>query len=103
MCHMSNVTCHMSGAKCHMSRVTSHVSHVMCPMSRVTCRLSHAIKFFIQIFFFSFFFFVCFFQFFPDKVVELVGGGSAINGAYPVSLYGRDPVSLGWFYIQRSE
>ena len=42
--------------KCHMSYVTCHVSHVMCHMSHLVL----------------------------DKVVELVGGGSVINGAYPV-------------------
>ena len=44
-----------------MSRVTCHVSHVMCHLSHVMC----------QIFFFY-------------KVVKLIGGGSVINGAYPV-------------------
>ena len=42
-------------------------SHVTCHLSRVTCHM---------------------YFFFPekklDKVVELVGGGSVINGAYPV-------------------
>ena len=45
----------------------------MCHVSHVTCQLSHVIFFlFIKKF---------------DKVVELVGGGSVINGAYPVYLY----------------
>ena len=39
-----------------------HVSHVICRMSGVTCQASH----------------------FFDMVVELVGGGSVINGPYPV-------------------
>ena len=52
------VTCHMSHGTCHVSRVTGHVSHVTCN----------------------------FFSFFSEiyKVVKLVGGGSVINGAYPV-------------------
>ena len=46
--------------------VTSHTSHVTCHMSRVTCHMSNI----------------------NDKkkvynLVELVGGGSVINGAYP--------------------
>ena len=51
---------------CHVSRVTCHVSHV-------TCQLSHV---------FFFFFFLFFKK--MDKGVELVGGGSVINGAYPI-------------------
>ena len=47
---------------CHMSGVTRHMSGVMCQVFRVI--------FLILIFFF-------------DKVLELVGGGSVINGAYP--------------------
>ena len=42
--------------------VTFHVSHVTCHMSQVRCHVS---------------------PFFMDKVVELVGRGSVINGAYP--------------------
>ena len=49
-------TCHMSGVICHESGVTCQVSGVMC----------HNV-------FFS-----------RDKVVELVGGESVINGVYPV-------------------
>ena len=45
---------------CHMSCVTCHVSHVTCHMSHVKCHVSHV------------------------NLVELVGGGSVINGAYPV-------------------
>ena len=47
---------------CHVSRVTCHVSRVTCHVSRVR-----------------------FFFFFFDKVVELIGGGSVINGATPSS------------------
>ena len=47
--------------------VTCHISHVTCHLSRVTCHMSH---------FFLFFY----------KVLELIGGGSVINGAYPSSL-----------------
>ena len=58
ICPMSCVMCHVT---CH---VTCHVSHVMCHVSRVTCH---------NLFFF-----------FSDKVLKLIGGGSVINGAYPV-------------------
>ena len=55
-CHMSHVACHVSCVTCHISRVPCHVSHVTCH------------------FFFLFFY----------KVLKLIGGGSVINGAYPV-------------------
>ena len=80
------IMCHMSCVPCHMSCVMSHVSHVMCHLSRVTCHLS-------KYYFFNFHFLFCIFRFFcfvfyhkkiVDKVMELVGGGSVINGAYPV-------------------
>ena len=45
-----------------------HVSHVTCHVSCVTCHMSHV---------------MCNFSFL-DKTVEPVGGGSVINGAYPV-------------------
>ena len=45
---------------CHMPHVTCHVSHVTCHVSHVTC------------------------NFFFDKPVKLIGGGSVINGANPV-------------------
>ena len=78
---------------CHVSRVTCHVSRVTCHVSRVTCHVSHVI--------FFFFFFgksgevyrwrVCYQRGLPRlvllenyKVVDLVGEGSVINGAYPV-------------------
>ena len=47
----------------NLSRVTCHVSPVTCHLSHVTC-------FLLFVFF--------------DKIVELVSGGSVINGAYPV-------------------
>ena len=56
---LTPVACHMSHVTCHMSQVTCHVSSVM-------CHVSH--------FFFLF-----------HKVVELVGGGSAIDEVYPVN------------------
>ena len=49
--------CYMSGVKCQVSGVRCQVSGVRWPVSGVT------------IFFY--------------KLVELVGGGSVINGAYP--------------------
>ena len=57
--NVSHVTCFVSCVTCHMSRVRYHVSHVTCH----------------NIFFIYFFFY---------KVVKLIGGGSVINGAYPV-------------------
>ena len=57
-------TCHMSCVTCPVSRVTCHVSRVMCHMS--------------QFFYFILFFF-CF-----EKVLKIIGGGSVINGAYPI-------------------
>ena len=67
---MSGVRCQVSGVSCQLSGVSCQVSHVMCQVSQVT--------------------------FFPrkndnkekkkmDGVVELVGGGSVINGATPSS------------------
>ena len=44
------------------------MSHVTYHVSRVTCHVSHVI----------------FLSKKKDNVVELVGGGSVINGAYPV-------------------
>ena len=49
-----------------MSCVRCQVSGVKCHVSGVKCHF--------------------FFLFSSDKVLELVGGGSVINGAYPVSL-----------------
>ena len=63
-----------------MSRVTCHMSRVTCHMSRVMCHFL----------FFIFFYLI----FFPDKVVELIGGGSVINGATPSSFpYGLKMMS----------
>ena len=68
----------MSHVMCHVLRVTCHVSHVTCHLSPVTC----------QIFFYFYILLIFFFFFFTlkkfDKVVELIGGGSVINGAYTV-------------------
>ena len=54
---------------CHMLCVKFHASHVTCQVSGVTCHVSSVI------FSFSFLFY---------KLVELFGGGSVINGAFPV-------------------
>ena len=56
---------------CHLSCVTCYVLPVMCPVSPVMCHLSHEeiMKKILKK---------------MDKVVELVCGGSLINGAYPV-------------------
>ena len=45
----------------HMSHVTYHMTHVTCHVLGVKCHI-----------------------FLYDKVVEVVGGGCVINGAYPV-------------------
>ena len=55
----------MSHFTCHVSCVMCHVSCVICQMSRVTCHVSNIKKN-------------------NYKVMELVGGRSVINGAYPV-------------------
>ena len=57
---------------CHVSCVTLHVSRVTCHLSRVTCQMSKK-----KLHFF-------FLRKNMDKVVELVVGGSLINGAYPL-------------------
>ena len=51
-----------------MSCVTCHVSHITCHVSHVTCH-------------------ILFLFYFLDKVVKLIGGGSFINGAYPVLFF----------------
>ena len=63
---------------CHVSRVTCHLSHVMCQVSPVTCHLSHVKKYFLIFFILKKIYWV----------VELVGGGSVINGA-PSSFTGQ--------------
>ena len=93
MCHMSCVTCHVS---CHVSHVMG--SHVMCHMSWVhmswvhmswvhmscvTCHVSPVTCYlFIYLFFYQIIIILSLKKL--DKRVELVGGGSVINGAYPV-------------------
>ena len=62
--------------------IPHHVSRVMCHMSHVTCRMSKKKLHFFSIKKTK--------KNLPkklDKVVELVGGGSVINGAYPVQFY----------------
>ena len=59
----------MSCVQCQVSGVRRQVLGVRCHVSGVTCQVS------------------CFLLLFFFKVVELVGGGSVINGAYPVYLY----------------
>ena len=61
MCHMSCVTCHLSSVMCHMSRVTYHLSHFFIQKKLIKLSLRKL-----------------------DEGVKLVGGGSVINGAYPV-------------------
>ena len=64
--------CHVSYVTCHLSRVTSHLSLVTCQKKVVVDNLI-----FLFIYLFSR-------KTKLDKVVELVGGGSVINGALPV-------------------
>ena len=65
---------------CHVSCVMCHVSCVKCRLSPVTCQNNFFLhnKIYITDFFLS--------LKKLDKVVELVGGGSVLNGAYPVLL-----------------
>ena len=53
----------------------------MCHVSHVTCHMSHVTIFF-----------VCFFL---HKVVKLIGGGSVINGAYPIKFSHKSSYILG--------
>ena len=57
-----------------------YVSYFMCHVSCVTCHVSHITRFFLI---YTYIYIFCLFKK-SDKVVELVGGGSVINGAYPV-------------------
>ena len=57
----------VSRVKCHVSCATCHMSHFMCHLWHDTCQVSQVI-----IYFFNY------------NLFELVGGGSVINGAYPV-------------------
>ena len=78
--------CHVSLVLCHLSPVTCQISHVMCHMSHIMCHMSS---------FFSFFFLSSYLYILKFKhiflllhnMLELVGGGSVINRAYPSSLY----------------
>ena len=81
---LNRLRCIFSGRSTVLSCVMCHVSPVTCHLSPspVTCHLSHVIIFF----FFTFKFYIKK-NTLPkilDKVVELVGGGSVINGAYPI-------------------
>ena len=57
----------------HVSHVTCHVSYVRCQVSCVRCQVA-GVRCDI-------------FSFFSDKVVELVGRVSVINGAYPIKFF----------------
>ena len=59
----------MSGVVCHVSGVTCQVSRVRCHVSGVTCQVILSSSSFLSLFL--------------EKLLELVGGGSVINGAYP--------------------
>ena len=65
--YVSHVTCHVSLATCHMSPVTcKKITIIMIIIKKLNKKII----------------------FYPseklDKVVEIVGGGSVINMAYPV-------------------
>ena len=76
---MSCATCHLSGVTCHVSHITCHMSCAMCHVSCITCRMSHV---------------TCHMsRFFCEKKVELVSGGSVINGAYPVYFFPPNPMN----------
>ena len=62
----------MTGVICQVSYVRCPVSVVRCPVSGAKCQVSHVGSH------------VSKYIFFLDKEVELVGGGSDINGAFPV-------------------
>ena len=63
----------MSHVVCHVSAVMCHVSHVMCQ-----CHMELLLLLlFLIVFFLLYFFFVI------DKLVELAGGGSVMNGLTP--------------------
>ena len=68
----SHTMCHVSHVMCHMSRVTCHMSHVKCQKKKKKKKIMRKKKKKNIL------------QKKLDKVVELVGGGSVINGAYPV-------------------
>ena len=71
----------MSNVMRHVSHVTCHMSHVKFNMSCVTCH------FFLHLFFLNLFL---------DKVLEIDGGGSVINGAYPVYFVVKVTFIVGW-------
>ena len=63
----------MSGVMCHISCVRCQVSGIKCQVPGFMCQI--------------------FFLFFFYKLVGLVGGGSVINGAYPVYFINRPGVA----------
>ena len=63
----------MSGVTCQESCVMCQVSGVRCPVSGVRCQVPGVILCF-----------VIYIYLFVYQVVGLVGGGSVINGAYPI-------------------
>ena len=65
--------CHVSPVTCHMSPVTSDLSPVMCHLSTVKYEEKKLEKKII----------IIILQQKLEKVVELIGGGSAINRLYP--------------------
>ena len=71
--HVFRDECHIFGSMCQVSHVTCHISHVICQVSHVTWKYKKLIQFKFKILKekFSTKF---------TKEVELVGGGSVING-----------------------
>ena len=68
------------------------MSHVRCPASGVRCHVSGVT---CNFFFYLFFFF--------DKAVKLVGGGSVINGAYPVWFIRLEIFLLYTLYLKKQK
>ena len=76
---------------CHVPCVTCHLSCVSCQVSRVTCHMS----FFFSSFFIQKINIKKILKNKLDNVVELVGGGSVINGAYPSSFQSHHCRAVG--------
>ena len=73
---------YVSCVTCHVSRIMCHVSSFTCHMSHFTCKRRKKKK---------------------KKMVKLVGGGSVINGAYPVQfIHPRQSVFSKGYFCKRS-
>ena len=65
MCHVSHIMCHVSYVTCHVSPVTYHMYFFFLQFNKKKLKKLHNKKILV-------------------KVLELVGRGYVINGAYPV-------------------